>query len=509
MASPVFEGLFSIPQPLSGSPVVDVPETSQVLEPILRLCYPVDKPDLSDIVTVAKILAVAEKYEMASIIAQLDPILVAFIPSAPKQAFALACRHEIERVARDAATHLSSNNSPIQITPDTKWEDTLPGRIYVEEMTEISAGAYYRLLEFLNGTGSAGHIRSHPTSYFKAQSPSRLPSWYTATSVASRLPLCPRIRSSTDIDVYAIDGTKFPAHSDILAAASEEFQSQLSSSEDASSLHLPEVGDILGDILRSCYPGGGALDADTSLSRTASILAAAVRYKLPVLVDSAKRRMMEFVKSRPLELYLRAVTIGWKDAARAAAVRLTRYRLSTLYHSQLENVPAKYYQALLKFDFEYKKAHVNSLPNLIQSHQTAILNGSCWAGTDWDSMSGETTPESIIGLINIDLRSTRCCSSSLSQSMIYYGAWAKRSQRELSQVRENLSILTNIPLILGPGPARFTGHDVVIDLNDPWISVFGSSGGVSESWSFLERERENPGIIGKVIVATARGGEDR
>lgn len=205
------------------------------------------------------------------------------------------------------------------------------------------------------------------------------------------------------------------------------------------------------------------MDANTSLSLTASILEGAIRYKLPLLVDSAKRRMMEFLESRPFELYLRAVTMRWKDAARAAAVRLTRCQLTTLYHSYLEDVPAIYYQALLRFVFDYKKA----LARKIASEQNSILDGSCWKGLDLNNVSGETTPESVIGFI--DFCSQRSQSGSLTRGITYYSECAQRSRKVLSRVREVLSISSGIALIPGSGSARYTGSYMVIDLNDQWV----------------------------------------
>lgn len=77
-ASPFFKDLFSLPQPAlsTGSepgdiPVIDMPESAESLETILRLTYPFPDPILA-IDDLAELLEIASKYDIATAIARLS-----------------------------------------------------------------------------------------------------------------------------------------------------------------------------------------------------------------------------------------------------------------------------------------------------------------------------------------------------------------------------------------------------------------------------------------------------
>lgn len=447
-ASPVFEGMFSIPQPPSDIPTQDslpvIPESKHTIEPILRLLYypVVDKSKIHDLHELDQIITVAKKYDMSSVVSQLSLTLEGFIRESPMQVFALACRHNLESVARRAASDSFHHVVPEEITPDTTWKETLPGKVYIRDMAEISSGAYYRLLRFFHRIPG-----SQNTSFCDPKLPAGLlasaPSGPSNPSISTpREPLevygvlYSRFSISADIVVHALNGTKFPAHMFMLTAASEEFCDMLSVLLDSSDLYLVEDDATLAVVLRSCYPGGGMLDPDTPLRLTASILKAAIKYKLSFLVDNAKRRMMEFVTSDPLGLYLEAIDFRWRSAARAAAVQLARIPLFDFYHARLEVVPAKYYQALLEFVFEYRRIHVKSFAHPNPSHQTQILEGSCWKidGKDPRVEYGAEMRELFINFFNHSSRGSRCFGS-LSSALKMYIDFERRLKKNLSMVR--------------------------------------------------------------------------
>ncbi|KAF8983738.1 hypothetical protein BDQ17DRAFT_1437268 [Cyathus striatus] len=67
VASPFFKSMFSLPQPPSDDvslPIIDVPEHSKALDPLLRYCYPVMDPVISDLTVLVDMLEAAMKYEM-------------------------------------------------------------------------------------------------------------------------------------------------------------------------------------------------------------------------------------------------------------------------------------------------------------------------------------------------------------------------------------------------------------------------------------------------------------
>lgn len=75
LASPVFKDMFTFPQPPGQSsdeqyqlPVVDIPETPEVLDIILRFIYPgIESPKITKQSTLTASLLAADKYDIASI----------------------------------------------------------------------------------------------------------------------------------------------------------------------------------------------------------------------------------------------------------------------------------------------------------------------------------------------------------------------------------------------------------------------------------------------------------
>jgi hypothetical protein len=61
-SSPYFKHMFLLPSKDGQSLPLDVPESGQIWESLLRLCYPVDAPSLN-IDTITDLLAAAIKYE--------------------------------------------------------------------------------------------------------------------------------------------------------------------------------------------------------------------------------------------------------------------------------------------------------------------------------------------------------------------------------------------------------------------------------------------------------------
>ncbi|KIJ65518.1 hypothetical protein HYDPIDRAFT_39453 [Hydnomerulius pinastri MD-312] len=79
LASPFFETLFDIPQPIEeseeqemkdGLPVIPVSEDSKTLDALLRFCYPctlADDPNFEDLRDVVSVLEAAKKYSLDAI----------------------------------------------------------------------------------------------------------------------------------------------------------------------------------------------------------------------------------------------------------------------------------------------------------------------------------------------------------------------------------------------------------------------------------------------------------
>ncbi|KLO11516.1 hypothetical protein SCHPADRAFT_998843 [Schizopora paradoxa] len=116
VASPFFRTLFSLPQPRLANgaaesmdhddlPVVDVGEDSTALDIALRYCYPVRKPQITDIAVVDRVLAAGLKYEIDVVVESMQSLLVteAIMANQPIRAYLIACKHKLRDQARAAA----------------------------------------------------------------------------------------------------------------------------------------------------------------------------------------------------------------------------------------------------------------------------------------------------------------------------------------------------------------------------------------------------------------------
>jgi len=139
--------LFSLPQPECDAdkhvPVLDVPESAAVIDPLLRFLYPVPDPEVANLDLLVAIMSAASKYDMVGVINRLRVLLVSptFLEKMPVRVFAIASRFDLEEEAKLASKH------------------TLRVRVLdaplCEDLRHISAYAYHRLLDLHRGRGDA------------------------------------------------------------------------------------------------------------------------------------------------------------------------------------------------------------------------------------------------------------------------------------------------------------------------------------------------------------------
>ena len=107
LASPVFQGMFDLPQPtaeLPGTPVVDIPEPSDILQPFIQYFYPRSPPKVSDIQTWAALYTIADKYDAEVVMESLrDMLIPRFLETSPLRVYALASRWGLEEEAKIAS----------------------------------------------------------------------------------------------------------------------------------------------------------------------------------------------------------------------------------------------------------------------------------------------------------------------------------------------------------------------------------------------------------------------
>ena len=107
LASPVFRGMFGLPQPtgsLPQIPIVDVTESSDILQPFIQYLYPCSPPKVPDVTMWSALYIVADKYQAEGVMDSLRNILPKFLETSPLRVYALASRWGLEEEARTAST---------------------------------------------------------------------------------------------------------------------------------------------------------------------------------------------------------------------------------------------------------------------------------------------------------------------------------------------------------------------------------------------------------------------
>ena len=112
--SVVFRDMFDLPNAVPevslesdnqrhGLPVIQMTETSSTINIILRLCYPVENPDLSNLEDIRLFLEARRKYMIEAFDQTIKDALSQIAESRPFAVYALASRYALEDVANDAA----------------------------------------------------------------------------------------------------------------------------------------------------------------------------------------------------------------------------------------------------------------------------------------------------------------------------------------------------------------------------------------------------------------------
>ncbi|KAI6019116.1 hypothetical protein EDC04DRAFT_436770 [Pisolithus marmoratus] len=169
LASPFFETLFDLPQPVEesdtdmeikdGLPVVPVSEDNKTLDSLLRFCYPctlAEDPVLEDFREIINVLDAAKKYSLDAIQPAVCKTL--FIPSILEvnslRCFAIACRARMQDECILAAKY-------------TLREPLVPE--WFEEIELITSTELLSLLTYHRGCSSAVQILKNNDSWIQAE----------------------------------------------------------------------------------------------------------------------------------------------------------------------------------------------------------------------------------------------------------------------------------------------------------------------------------------------------
>jgi hypothetical protein len=140
LVSPFFRTMFTVPQPPTNTPDtlphVDVHESVETWENILRFIYRVPNPAIDDLQDLESLLLAATKYEMQSIIDAYKMNFEdrRFIQRDPLHLYAIACRCGLD----DQAKYVARNAELLVVIKRTP-----------DDLSGLTMASYHRLITFL------------------------------------------------------------------------------------------------------------------------------------------------------------------------------------------------------------------------------------------------------------------------------------------------------------------------------------------------------------------------
>ncbi|KAI0675766.1 hypothetical protein C8Q78DRAFT_347938 [Trametes maxima] len=345
---------------------ITLTEDSNTLDGLLRLCYPIEKPEHAwSHRELSLLLEASLKYKMSWPITLLVKKLVASAVTRPLQVWACGCRLGLERVARAGA------EGALQFTElgtYGRMREFIPAEQFVRDIRGVTAGDYFRLLDFHKRGGSVSVSFALTNAVgTSGDGPGR------GTYGDGAYTLVGGFYDSLlyhDIACRSSDGRDFHVHKGLLCMCSPALSDRIKelselgdidgdaancdpSSSGCSTiptLHLAEEGELLAVLLRLCYPGEHTLPE--SLSFLLALQQAAEKYEMTRVVDQIKARWALLAKRNPLSAYFIASGANLHEEAKAAAKNTVHMDLSAQYVAEMEDVSAQVYQRLLNFQRE-------------------------------------------------------------------------------------------------------------------------------------------------------------
>ena len=340
VASRVLDGIISTKMGIiidpDGKQVLRLPEKSDTIEPLLKLCYPVPRPPLRSLRQIRDVLNAATTYDIRVIGEMLETRLVSYAEQFPLQVYAIACRNNLEDVARTAADY--ATRKPF-------WET------YHRDIEHITAGAYWRLLAYywdIEKKRNQNRKNRRPKLLWKGSDiPSSLPSTKAPSPFSTSA--SPPFDETSDGDVVlkSSDGALFRVHKVILSLASPFFRDMFSLPQaDAppdgiSNCHIipfTESSEIIDTLLRVIYPNE---DPDLKLvQEIEGVVEAAIKYDMQKCISVMRKKLILCASKEPIRVFMIACKNKLADVASAAAHLSLRRPI--LYSFELGSVVAPF-----------------------------------------------------------------------------------------------------------------------------------------------------------------------
>jgi hypothetical protein len=364
-ASPFFKHMFLLPSKDGQSLLLDVPESDQIWESLLRLCYPIDAPSLN-IDTIAEFISAAMKYEFPHAIKFMGKELRSYIRSNALDVFAIAYRLNLLEEAGEAASSLhpkSPSRTPLVIpsffspygfeTFELKaptrieWPSTLEGKTFSPKIQSLlSAGDLFRLLKYL---------RTEPYPDFYSWDP--IPA-ESAPQPTTNLDLG-FDTGDADLILKSSDDVEFRVYKVIIFLASANHLCNVPVESDVGELpviRLSENSVTLGTLVSMCYP---VADVDfEDLSVLYDVLKAAMKYEMKKIIRILQVKLVHYIERDPLRIYFTSIALGLKEEAIKASkvFALSSDDSANAYVREMEVVPAIAYHRLLKYRYQCRAA---------------------------------------------------------------------------------------------------------------------------------------------------------
>ncbi|KAL1941200.1 hypothetical protein VTO73DRAFT_7412 [Trametes versicolor] len=372
-ASPFFEGLFQVPQPLVeeqarnyyGLPIIEVSEDGETLDYLLRLCYPIKKPEGIALQVVESTLRAAMKYEMELADMLLTKNLIGDgVPRSPLEVWAIGCRLRREDIASAGGRGLTWTYKTLRHTGS---RSLLPDLESTTNLEAVTAGQLFRICNYIDLCPS-----SETASDFRFIDPSPTENVVGALEEDFRstdsLHMFADI-SSADVSCRSSDGVVFHAHQAVLRAASSVLRMKVAqrttsdideSREPGDSAHtsnpersLPvlqfeETSQVLPHLIAYCYPAHIPTPLP-NLPQLLAVLSAVARHEIAIARRALLAQWSEAASTNPLRAYFLAIQAGDADCAKAAARHVLRGPVEGVYVQEMESSPALAYLRLLLY----------------------------------------------------------------------------------------------------------------------------------------------------------------
>lgn len=351
--------MFSLHQPPAEAgnsrtnPSISFPEDGVVIDVILRLCYPVDDPAVKDLRTIARVIMAAAKYQMDEAKKLATGWLRSQLYITPLPVYAIACVFNLEAEAAAAAKAWKD----MRTFNNKVFSQSVEGSSYVHQMDGMSAGSYFRLLQYIRAPA-----RSFDTKLFSFSQPQYTSAYHhpqRREPVNRDIPdsLFPdSFTQPVDFVLMSMDGYDFKVHRLVLELAGAH--KLLEHAEEISPDGLPisrinAMGWALAKVISLCYPLA-TWDIPRDFTAIRAVLSLATRYEISPVQCLARQQLFKSISGDPLRVYCIAAEHGWDEEVQEAARTLATIFIEDMYVPEMEDVPAKAYYHLLDYHFTCK-----------------------------------------------------------------------------------------------------------------------------------------------------------